>query len=277
VAKRGVSSLVLWAIVIAVLSIFRIPGAVVLVALIGAFTLLEFYRLLAAAGDAPFARLGTFFGVLIIVAPWVQSRFGPRADGLLPLATVIFSVRMLGERQPEKRVPALAATLFGLVYVAVLLQYFVRLLVAPFPGGAISDSGRLLLCLWLVAVAKFSDVGGLLAGMAAGRHPLAPLISPKKTWEGAIGAVAMSMLVGALFARFASGHMPASLTPLAAALTAVPIAIMAIVSDLVESVIKRRAAIKDSGGFIPGIGGFFDMSDSLILIAPVGYFLLGFK
>jgi len=57
----------------------------------------------------------------------------------------------------------------------------------------------------------------------------------------------------------------------------VPIAIMAIVSDLVESVIKRRAAIKDSGGFIPGIGGFFDMSDSLILIAPVGYFLLGFK
>jgi phosphatidate cytidylyltransferase len=276
VAKRGFSSLVLWAIVIAVLWVFRAPGAVALVAIIGAITLLEFYRLLEAAGDAPFARLGTFFGVLIIVAPWVEVRFGPRADALLPLATIVFSVRMLGERRPEKRVPALAATLFGLVYIALLLQYFVRL-VTPLPGDSISAGARLLLCLWLVAVAKFSDVGGLLAGMAAGRHAMAPQISPKKTWEGAFGAVAMSMLVGSLFAWIARAHVPPSFTPLRAALIAAPIAVVAIVSDLVESVIKRRADIKDSGGLIPGIGGFFDMSDSLILVAPIGYFLLGFK
>ena len=275
-AKRGFSSLVLWAIVIAVLWVFRAPGAVALVAIIGAITLLEFYRLLEAAGDAPFARLGTFFGVLIIVAPWVEVRFGPRADALLPLATIVFSVRMLGERRPEKRVPALAATLFGLVYIALLLQYFVRL-VTPLPGDSISAGARLLLCLWLVAVAKFSDVGGLLAGMAAGRHAMAPQISPKKTWEGAFGAVAMSMLVGSLFAWIARAHVPPSFTPLRAALIAAPIAVVAIVSDLVESVIKRRADIKDSGGLIPGIGGFFDMSDSLILVAPIGYFLLGFK
>jgi phosphatidate cytidylyltransferase len=183
---------------------------------------------------------------------------------------------MLGERRPEKRIPALAATLFGLVYVAVLLQFFVRL-VTPLAGDAISADGRLLLCLWLVAVAKFSDVGGLLAGMAAGRHPLAPQISPKKTWEGAIGAVAASMLVGALFAWFARAQVGATLPPLRAALIAIPIAVLAIVSDLVESVIKRRAASKDSGGLIPGIGGIFDMTDSLILVAPVGYFLLGVK
>jgi phosphatidate cytidylyltransferase len=206
----------------------------------------------------------------------VQARFGPRADALLPLATVIFSVRLLGERRAEKRVTALASTLFGLVYVAVLLQYFVRL-VTPLPGDLISPAGRILLCLWLVAVAKFSDVGGLLGGMAAGRHPLAPQISPKKTWEGAVGAVTLSMLVGALIAWFARASMPASLTPLRAALIALPIAIVAIISDLVESVIKRRADLKDSGGMIPGIGGIFDMSDSLILVAPVGYFLLGFK
>jgi phosphatidate cytidylyltransferase len=248
-AKRVLSSVALWAIVLAVLWNFR---------------------------DAPFARLGTFFGVLIIIAPWVQARFGPRADALLPLATVIFSVRLLGERRAEKRVTALASTLFGLVYVAVLLQYFVRL-VTPLPGDLISPAGRILLCLWLVAVAKFSDVGGLLGGMAAGRHPLAPQISPKKTWEGAVGAVTLSMLVGALIAWFARASMPASLTPLRAALIALPIAIVAIISDLVESVIKRRADLKDSGGMIPGIGGIFDMSDSLILVAPVGYFLLGFK
>lgn len=275
-AKRAVSSLVLWAIVIAVLLIFRANGAVALVAIIGGVTLLEFYRLLAAAGDAPFARLGTCFGVLIIVAPWIQARFGPRADALLPLAAVVFSVRMLGERRPDKRIPALASTLFGLVYVALLLQYFVRL-VTPLPGDVLSGDGRLLLCLWLVAVAKFSDVGGLLAGMAAGRHALAPQISPKKTWEGAVGAVAMSMAVGALVAWLARAQVPAAFTPARAALVAIPIAIMAIVSDLVESVIKRRADLKDSGGLIPGIGGIFDMSDSLILVAPVGYFLLGFR
>jgi phosphatidate cytidylyltransferase len=276
VAKRILSFLVLWTVVISVLWNFHAAGAVGLIALLGGVTLLEFYRLLAAAGDAPFARLGTFFGVLIIVAPWVQARYGPRPDALLPLATVIFAVRLLGERRMEKRIPALASTVFGLVYVAVLLQYYVRL-ATPLPGDTVSPAGRLLLCLWLVAVAKFSDVGGLLAGMAAGRHPMAPQISPKKTWEGAAGGVAASMLVGALIAWFGRAQLAPSLTPLRAALIAMPIGVLAIVSDLVESVIKRRAALKDSGGLIPGIGGIFDMTDSLLLVAPVGYFLLGFK
>ena len=92
-----------------------------------------------------------------------------------------------------------------------------------------------------------------------------------------MGGVLMAMLVGALFAHFARAHLPAAFTPAHAALVAIPIACLAIVSDLVESVIKRRASLKDSGGLIPGIGGIFDMSDSLILAAPVGYFLLGFR
>ena len=82
------------------------------------------------------------------------------------------------------------------------------------------------------------------------------------------------MGVGALVAWLGRGVLPASLTPLRAALLAAPVAAVAIVSDLVESVIKRRAALKDSGGGVPGIGGIFDLSDSLILAAPVGYFLL---
>jgi phosphatidate cytidylyltransferase len=65
------------------------------------------------------------------------------------------------------------------------------------------------------------------------------------------------------------------MSPGYAALLAVPLAAIAIVSDLLESVLKRRAVLKDSGGAVPGIGGIFDLSDSLILAAPVGYFLLG--
>ena len=78
--------------------------------------------------------------------------------------------------------------------------------------------------------------------------------------------------MGAALAHFLAHFYPDNFTPLFAALLALPIAVLAIVSDLVESVIKRRADTKDAGATIPGIGGMFDLSDSLILTAPVGYF-----
>jgi phosphatidate cytidylyltransferase len=127
----------------------------------------------------------------------------------------------------------------------------------------------------VIAVAKFCDVGALLTGLAIGRHKMAPITSPKKTWEGAVGGVIVATGVGALVAWLGRGVLPLAMTPLRGAVLAAPVAAIAIVSDLVESVIKRRAAIKDSGGGIPGIGGIFDLSDSLILAAPLAYFLLG--
>jgi phosphatidate cytidylyltransferase len=181
-------------------------------------------------------------------------------------------VRLLGERSPENRVESLASTIVGLVYVSLLLQYFVRI-VTPLPGDVLTPNGRLLLALWLIMVAKFCDMGALLSGMAFGRHKMSPQISPKKTWEGAIGGVLLSMVSGAVFAWCARDSFPPHMTPLVAALMAAPLAVLAIVSDLIESVIKRRANFKDSGQAVPGIGGMFDLSDSLILVAPLGYFL----
>ena len=119
---------------------------------------------------------------------------------------------------------------------------------------------------------KFCDTGALLTGMAIGKHKMSPVISPKKTWEGAVGGVVFAMGVGALIAWLARGVFPPHVTPFNAALMAVPIAIIGIVADLVESVLKRRANIKDSGATIPGIGGMFDLSDSIILVAPIGYY-----
>ena len=211
-----------------------------------------------AAGYAPFDKLGILCGGLITIAPWVQVRFGVPTHAVLALATVVFAVRLLGERTPENRVESLATTLCGLVYVSLLLQYFVR-----------------IVTLWLIAVAKFCDVGALLTGLAIGKHKMSPQISPKKTWEGAAGGVLTSMGIGALIAWLAGTQFPPHLTPLVAALFAAPVAIVGIVSDLVESVIKRRANLKDSGATIPGIGGMFDLSDSLLLAAPVGYILFG--
>ena len=272
-AKRIISTVLLWLVVFGVFWYFRTTGAVFLVGVISVMTLREFYRLLGSAGLAPFHRLGMTFGALITLSPWLYQHIGiPKSSDALVLAVIVFSIRILSEREAEKRVPALAATLFGLVYVALMLQYFVRIL-TPLPNDTVTPDGRLLLCIWLIAVAKFCDVGALLSGMAFGRHQMSPQISPKKTWEGAIGGVVVSMGVGALVAWLGRAVLPAHMTPFVAALIAAPIALVAVVSDLVESILKRHAALKDSGGGIPGIGGWFDLSDSLLLTGPLGFFL----
>jgi phosphatidate cytidylyltransferase len=276
VTKRILSTAVLWIVLCAVLWIFRTEGAVALIVLIAILTLREFYQLQAAAGRAPFAKLGMTFGGLIAAAPWLQVAFGWDGQKLLPMAVIIFSVRILGEREPERRVDSLASTLFGLVYVALMLQFLVRL-VTPRAGDIVSSDGRLVLCIWTVAVAKFCDTGALLSGIVAGRHAMAPTISPKKTWEGAVGGVLAAILVGAGVAWAARRQLAPVLSPARAALLAAPIAVAAIISDLIESVLKRQSNRKDSGAAVPGIGGVFDVTDSLLLAAPVSFYLLGFK
>jgi len=229
-------------------------------------------------GLAPFNRLGLFLGALITLAPWAAAnRWLPAAitpELLLGVAVAAFSVRILGEREPHNRVETLAWTMFGLVYVPFMLQFLVRIILlnAPHPRTG------LVLAIWLIAVSKGCDMGALLVGKAFGRHQMAPNISPKKTWEGAVGGVIFSALLGAGIVHGLPGnsypaHFPTAFTVWMAALIALPVAGLTIVSDLVESVIKRRAGAKDSGASIPGIGGMFDLSDSLILAAPVGYVL----
>lgn len=274
--KRIFSTVLLWAGVFAVLWFFRTPGAVVVLAALSVLTLREFYRLQSGAGREPFAKLGMAFGALITAGPYLEAKYGLPSHILLPVAILVFCVRILGEREPARRVDALAATVFGLVYVSLLLSYLTRV-VTPLPGDAISPDGRLILSVWVVAAAKFCDTGALLSGMAFGRTPMAPVTSPKKTWEGAIGGVAISSGVAAFvawLARPALGHL---LSPGKAALIAIPVAVAAIISDLIESMIKRQAALKDSGAAIPGIGGIFDLTDSLLLAAPLAFILLGLR
>ena len=272
--QRILSTVLLWTLLGGSLWFFRTPGALVVITLISALTLREFYQLMRGAGYDPFDKFGIAAGILVTLAPWLEARLGWPMGMVLPLAVVVCAVRLLGERTPETRVEALATTLFGLVYVSLMLSFLVAILV-PRPGDAAGADARLLLALWLVAVAKFCDVGALLAGLAFGRHRMSPQISPKKTWEGAAGGILCSMGIGAGVAWLARDVLGGQLSPGRAGLIAVPVAALGIVADLVESVIKRRANLKDSGRAIPGIGGMFDLSDSMILAAPVGYLLLG--
>jgi phosphatidate cytidylyltransferase len=271
VGKRVFSSTLLWTIVVATMWFFRNNGVIALALVVSLLTMREFYILMRGIGYTPFDRLGTLCGVIVTAAPLIE-RHWPLVPThlLLAFAVIVFSIRLLGERTPDNRVDSLGSTLFGILYVGLLLQYFVRILL-PLPEDTVRPDGRLVFCLWIVVATKFCDMGGLLAGMAFGRHKMSPLISPKKTWEGAIGGIVASVAIGATIAYFGRSVLPPRLTPAIGALFAAPIAILGIVGDLVESAIKRRANIKDSAAVIPAMGGFFDMSDSLILTAPVGY------
>jgi phosphatidate cytidylyltransferase len=266
VTKRILSTLTLWTLVVLCVRYLGTEGGVWLATLIAVFTLREFYAMVKRIGPDPFDRFGMAIAAVMMLAPCYLEKFvGP--GELLALAVVVFSIRILGEREPANRVETLAWSLFGVVYVPFMLQFLVRVLIMNQP----QERSGLVLGIWLIAVSKFCDVGALLTGLAFGKHKMSPNISPKKTWEGAIGGVLISAGVGAAIAHFCRGWMPVRFTPLLAAVVALPIASLAIVSDLIESIIKRRADTKDAGQTIPGIGGVFDLSDSLILTAPVGY------
>jgi phosphatidate cytidylyltransferase len=279
VLSRILSTVILWAVILGSLWLFGAHAAVVLLTILSALTLHEFYSIIAKMGVRPFRWMAQFFGLLMTGGSYYLAFYtaGPEIMGavteaLLVVALILCCIRVLKERDTASRIETIAATMFGLLYVPFMLQFLLRILLSD------SDTGdNLVLCLWVVAVSKFCDVGALLTGLAIGRHKMAPVISPKKTWEGAVGGVLVSAGVGAgiawLATRFAPDKVPEVLTPAMAAVIAVPLAIVAIISDLMESVLKRRADVKDTGALIPGIGGAFDLTDSLILTAPVAYYI----
>lgn len=276
--SRILSTVILWAVILGGLWFFGVHAGVVMIALLSALTLFEFYGLTEKMGARPFKWMGIFLSLLMTAGPFYISYFTDLDDagpgivaGLLVLTLLLACIRSLGARDNSNRIESIAATVIGVVYIPFMLQFLTAILMRDDDSGS-----NLALCLWVVAVAKFCDVGALLTGLAIGRHKMAPNISPKKTWEGAVGGVLISSGVGAAIAFLAAARFPAGLTPVVAAIIAVPLAITAIISDLMESAVKRRAGIKDTGALIPGIGGAFDLTDSLILTAPVAYFIFLF-
>ncbi|MBI3887352.1 MAG: phosphatidate cytidylyltransferase [Opitutae bacterium] len=276
--SRIISTLLLWSVVLAGLWFFGADAAIWLLTLLTALTLHEFYALTEKMGHRPFRWLGLGVSVLMTAAPFYLTQYYSEAEefaglapALLALALVVTSLAALSQRDNSNRVQTIAATLLGVLYVPFLLHYLTKLILLYETPAA-----GLVPCLWVIAVAKFCDVGALLAGLAFGRHKMAPNISPKKTWEGAAGGMLTSVALGAALAYFFPDYLPESLTPAVAALVALVLAVTAIASDLIESAVKRHADLKDSGTLIPGIGGAFDLTDSLIFTAPVAYLIFLF-
>lgn len=279
--KRILSTLALWGLVIATVIFFKRDGVVVLCAVAAAAAQFELYQMMEKLGHRPFARLGVGLGLALMLVPyftrqWLNS--DPLSVGskegmesaLIAITIVACCLRVMRERTGAHRMETLIATVFGLVYIPFMMFFFVRIL---WLGGDREIAG-IMLAIWVVVAAKFCDVGALLVGSMIGRHKLAPSMSPAKTWEGAIGGVLIASAMCAGLVAIFRDLYPPQFTPLLACLLAIPPAIVSITSDLIESVLKRMAGVKDSGKTIPGIGGAFDLVDSLILAAPTGFLLL---
>jgi phosphatidate cytidylyltransferase len=153
-----------------------------------------------------------------------------------------------------------AAATFTAVYVPFLISFTALLTVPP-------DGPRRVTA--FIATVVCSDVGGYATGVLFGKHPMAPSVSPKKSWEGFAGSVVACAAAGALFFHFLFHQSPAL-----GAVYGLAVVGTATLGDLGESMVKRDIGIKDMGNLLPGHGGLMDRLDSLLPTAPVAFLLL---
>lgn len=263
--QRILSFAVLWLLVIGLPWIFGPAGAVYLIVCAAFLTQMEIYQLLGRMGIESSKKVGLGLGLFLSLGTYYGPALGFSFGTLLAVCIGGIIIAHLFEPLDKRCFHRIGATIFGITMGPFLLGFFTSTILLPH-GVALT--------IWITGVAKFSDVGALITGMAFGKTPLAPNLSPKKTREGAVGGVISSCLVGAGVVALLPDLFPASLSPLAAGLIAIPLAITAMAADLFESAIKREAKVKDSGKFIPGIGGAYDLTDSMLIAAPIGYALL---
>lgn len=168
----------------------------------------------------------------------------------------------------------IAAALYGFIYIVVLAGFAAKMLLLPLVDRQGNNSAHFYV-LFFIAVAKLTDTGAYLVGSLIGKNKMIPHISPAKTWQGFGGAILFALLAS-FGCWFLMGEKIPLITPVHAVVLAVLLALVAVVGDLAESIIKRSLEAKDSGHVMPGIGGILDLIDSILLTAPVFYFYLLF-
>jgi len=230
----------------------------------------EYVQLAQAKNFHPDSRLMIIIAVLEVFAFYFSQRFlfFPQ----LPLVVLFIGVIIFflaHFHHSYKALAQVAIELFGICYVTIPLCFMLGIL---YPK--IHQDGRWWL-MYLIVVTKITDIGGYFVGRLWGKRKLAPLLSPKKTIEGAMAgffsAVAMSFLLSWMGKRYLQGSF--DLGFIHALCLGALIGILAQIGDLAESLLKRDAFVKDSNR-LPGLGGVLDMVDSLLLTTPVVYFYL---
>jgi phosphatidate cytidylyltransferase len=260
-----------------------VAGAVALLAIVEFLQLVTHYAV-QPLGRETYAFVAAFF-VFVIVAstnrtPLVETTamlYGiTLAAALAPFVFLTVAMRMKRSNLTAGY-PAAAASAFAFVYIAIPMALLVA--IRQQPAGAIWTIYTLL-AVWA------GDIFAYFVGKSLGRHRMSPEISPKKTWEGAVASILASVIVGTLWIQHAPGISSALLRvglidrrdgmfgleqpPLwPIILLSAVVNIAAQLGDLVESLIKRGAGVKDSGTILPGHGGMLDRIDALLFAVPV--------
>lgn len=236
-------------------------GVLVIILCVGAQA--ELYAFLKAAGVQP-RRAGLVIGAVLAAHPLT-----PWAVPVAAVLTLCF-IAWSAFTTAEQPLLSLAGTLAGIIYPTALLSMLINLRMAR--GPEIGSWEAFLLTVTVFVLVWATDIMAYVVGKSIGKHPLAPLISPKKTWEGAIGGAVGAVLVAAMFKLFL---LPFLAWPHIIVL-ALLCGVFSQLGDLAESRMKRSVGVKDSGTFLPGHGGFLDRFDALILAAPAVYLYLQF-
>jgi phosphatidate cytidylyltransferase len=288
--KRIATAVVLIPIVMLLVLRAPVPVLAVFAAAVALATVQEFLKLTESYGVEPL-RLPTyiFVGLIFVLLALTAAAENPQVSALKfvlaagfasALAPFIFLTIAMRRTQLSGAYPAAAASTFAFVYVALPMAMLVQL--RQRWAGA-------FWLLYLLLVVWAGDIFAYFVGRSVGRHLMAPRISPKKTWEGAAASLAASLVVGSLLFTYALpissfllrlrlierrdglfGLEKPELWPVILLTVAVNIA--AQLGDLVESLIKRGAGVKDSGTLLPGHGGMLDRIDALLFAAPVLWF-----
>jgi phosphatidate cytidylyltransferase len=276
-----ITSVILWTVIVAALfspSTLISDGGFILVMVFVAMTgLMEFYGLAEKRGLVCFKWCGLAGGVLLMLGTFLNltghlgtsgspARVNDFETGFIILFVLGLCVRQFVSRSNTAGILAISTTLFGLMYVPWLLNFIQK--INFFPGV----DGKFYV-LYFIVVTKFSDTGAYAVGSLIGRHKMIPRISPNKTWEGFVGAIALSTVISLAFVQFLGAQL-AGMNRLHAVVLGVLLSLTAVVGDMIESLFKREAGAKDSGRLFPGIGGILDLLDSLLFNAPIMYLYL---
>jgi len=228
-------------------------------AVAGALCLSELYRLCLQPSAQPLTMgIGIVGCIALIIGPHFPNMVQPT---LLTALVATLSIPLLVKMPLQQSLKEGAITMTGLLYIGLTLSYLVMIRLLP--------QGEWFL-LFLLLVTWAADTGAYYVGRRFGKHKLAPIVSPGKTWEGAAASGATGTLLGAIYLPLV---IPGLGIPLACLIALVANA-AGQVGDLAESALKRGAGVKDSGTILPGHGGVLDRLDSTMFTIPVLYVLV---
>ncbi len=226
------------------------------------FALYEFFTLLKKKGIHVYRLFGVSMGIVIPLI--VTLELGTTQSGevlFLVLACLFLFLLQFFHKDNSQALNGIALTLFGVLYISWFLSFVIR--IRFFENGV-------LWVAYLVAVTKIADVGAYSVGTLFGRHTLIPHVSPRKSVEGLVGGLILSVFVSVLV----GGYLPIDFTLFHWAVMGFLIGGVGQIGDLSESLMKRFCEAKDSGNLLPGMGGVLDSIDSILFTAPIFYFHL---